>query len=173
MEDGSVEEHLNNKTSSDTSSGEDEKENTSTAKDEKINTSPALDEKENISSVKDEKVNSPSAENWKVNTSSAEDEKMNTSFAVNGKDQEEFETTPGIGLGGDFHINATLPSLKQAVRNGLLKDAFGEGEDVSETSDDDKEAFRIANKGRKMLRKNLLATSNRPICKKLVQNSAL
>ena len=33
---------------------------------------------------------------------------------------------------GDIHINATLASLRKAVRNGLLNDAF-KGEDEAET----------------------------------------
>ena len=96
------------------------------------------------------------------------------------KDQEESERSPGMEDGGDFHINATLPSLKEAVKNGLLDDAFREGvkdEDREniETSDDD-EDLAIAHKAsdvseaKKMFRKNPIATSTSPMYRKLVRN---
>ena len=80
---------------------------------------------------------------------------------------------------GDVHINATLSSLREAVKNGLLKDAFREREkDEDETS----EARAIAHNPsdafgpRKMFRKaweDLIATSTSPMDRKLVGNLSL
>ena len=113
---------------------------------------------------------------------SIEDEtgSSDTSSAEDSEDQKECERSPGIEDGGDFHINVTLPSLKEAVKNGLLDDAFREGvEDEDreniETSDDD-EDLAIAHKAsdvseaKKILRKNLKATSTSPKYRKLVRN---
>ena len=153
MEDRSFEEDLNYGTSNDTS--------------------PAEEENENISSAEAENENISSAEAENENASYPENEKENTSSAKNDKDQEETERTEDCG---DFHINATLPSLKKAVQNGLLEDAFRVGVDENEdieTSDDDEEAFEIAYKAKEMFRKNFIATSTSPLCKKLVKNSTL
>ena len=113
---------------------------------------------------------------------SIEDEtgSSDSSSAEDFEDQEECERSPGMEDGGDFHINATLPSLKEAVKNGLLEDGFREGVEEEdrenvETSDGD-EDLTIAHKAsdvseaKKMFRKNPIATSTSPMYRKLVRN---
>ena len=87
------------------------------------------------------------------------------------------------GDSGDFHINATLSSLKEAVKNGLLDDAFSEEDENTdsakiETNKVD-EALATENKAsdvfeaKNILRKNLLATSTSIMYRKLVKNSTV
>ena len=128
---------------------------------------------------------------WDASPSlSAEDDLDQTSSSI----LSEAQSNPGMeedeeeGDSGDFHINATLSSLKEAVKNGLLNGALKEKDEDEddaniETSDDDNdEALAIAYNSsdvfdaRKMFRKaweNLIATSTSPMDRKLVGNLSL
>ena len=123
---------------------------------------------------------------WDASPSlSIEDDLDQTSSSVSTEDDQDQEEAQRSAVieSGDVHINATLSSLREAVKNGLLKDAFRErekDEDVStiETS----EARAIAHRPsdvfgpRKMFRKaweDLIATSTSPMDRKLVGNLSL
>ena len=124
---------------------------------------------------------------WDASPSlSIEDDLDQTSSSLSTEDDQDQEEAQRSAVieSGDVHINATLSSLREAVKNGLLKDAFREREkdeeDVStiETS----EAHTIAHNPsdvfgpRKMFRKaweDLIATSTSPMDRKLVGNLSL